>query len=102
MCFEIIGQRNILGSIFDNYLISFWCTTFFKGENPELPLGKYLYEDLKCDANTEGDNHPAYYKCDVSSKDKCIFEGKKLLVGEEIKDNGTDVYCRSHCSCNEE
>lgn len=72
-------------------------------ENPQNPLGKFLYEDLKCFANLDNTtNQPIYYKCTVSAKDYCIFEGKKLSVSEEIKDDGTDVYCRSHCSCNDD
>ncbi|XP_044760000.1 kielin/chordin-like protein [Coccinella septempunctata] len=79
------------------------CLVSVECENPENPLGKYLYEDLKCFANLDAStNQPTYYKCDVSSRENCIFEGKKLSVGEEIKDNGTDYYCRSHCSCNED
>ncbi|KAK9885273.1 hypothetical protein WA026_010771 [Henosepilachna vigintioctopunctata] len=60
------------------------------------PLGKYLYEDLKCVKSNEN-----FYKCDVASDKQCIFEGKRFEVGQEIKDDGIDAYCRSHCSCGE-
>ncbi|KAL3272526.1 hypothetical protein HHI36_014002 [Cryptolaemus montrouzieri] len=72
-------------------------------ENLGEPLGKYLYNDMKCSPNyDEVNNKLTSYKCDFNTNNGCMFEGKRFSVGQNINDNGTDLYCRSNCVCVED